>query len=419
MLFIPTTAAWSAEWTLHGAVKNESAYFIAGEKRWDKIQNRLDLKPEATLPGGWQFRSRALLWYDAAMDLLATRSPDLTAGIKQHYRTATQVKEAYLLYEGESFDLRLGQQQVVWGKTDGLRMLDIVNPLDMREFILDDFLDSRIGLVAARLNYYPDTDLEQEIELLLTPDAQVARFAPAGSRWAFTTPQIPTGLTLRQLPGQRPNWAARNSAFGIAWRGNNLHGWDLSLNYFHGWKSTPNALRQVGGGVMELQLTHLRMETLGGSFSTSSGPFVFRGEFAAHLREGIDANGTSFATTVRRKSTLNGALALDWNRYNWTVSGQFFLRHINGWNSQLLEARHTGFWSLRIATDFRHETVKPEILLLADWATGGWLARPKVSYDYSDTLTFTFGSDIFAGKRGLLGQFANNDRIYAESEYSF
>jgi len=37
---------------MHGAVKNESAYFVSGDKRFDKIQNRLDLKPEVVLGGG-------------------------------------------------------------------------------------------------------------------------------------------------------------------------------------------------------------------------------------------------------------------------------------------------------------------------------------------------------------------------------
>jgi len=74
----------AADFTLHGGLKNESAYFISGESRWDKVQNRLELKPEAVFAKGWQ--------------------------------------------------------QIIWDKTDGLRLLDIINPLDMREFILDDFL---------------------------------------------------------------------------------------------------------------------------------------------------------------------------------------------------------------------------------------------------------------------------------------
>ncbi|MBF0281730.1 MAG: hypothetical protein HQM07_04100, partial [Zetaproteobacteria bacterium] len=136
--------------TLHGSFKNETAYFISGTHHLDKMQNRLDLKPEGTLGNDWEFRSRFLNLYDAAMDLNTTNSSDLTQAIKRHYRTQTEAKEAYLLYHANDYDLRIGMQQIIWGKTDGLRMLDVVNPLDMREFVLDDFLDSRIGVWAIR-----------------------------------------------------------------------------------------------------------------------------------------------------------------------------------------------------------------------------------------------------------------------------
>ncbi|RMF11615.1 MAG: hypothetical protein D6761_13960 [Candidatus Dadabacteria bacterium] len=407
----------AAAFTLHGGLKNESAYFVSGEKRWDKVQNRLELEPEVTF-GNWQFRGRGLIWYDAAMDIEPTRAPDLTSAIKRHYRTAAEIKEAYLLYEGDAFDLRLGWQQIVWGKTDGLRMLDIVNPLDLREFILDDFLDSRIGLFAGRLNWYPDTDIEQEIELLVIPDARPAKAAPAGSRWAFATPPVSPGLTLRILPPEEPNWAPKNTEAGLAWRAN-VSGWDVSLNYFYGWKDAPNALRRILPGVLELKLKHFRMHTLGGSFSNAFGAFVLRGEMAANLKEGIDRLGASFADTVARKTTLNAALAVEWTKYNWTISPQFFIRRITGWEPALLEARTTGFWTLRVATDFMHEKLKPEVLLIADWADGGWLARPKIAYEWSDQITTTLGADIFGGHAGFIGQFANNDRIYAEAEYTF
>jgi len=411
-------SACALEWSIHGGIKNESAYFISADKRWDKIQNRLELEPEAVLGRGFQFRSRFLGWYDAAMDIESTRAPDLTAGIKQHYRTATQVKEAYLLHESDSFDFRLGWQQIVWGKTDGLRMLDIINPLDMREFILDDFLDSRIGLFAARLNYYPDTAMEQEVELLLVPDARPAQSAPAGSRWAFSMPPIPAGMVLNSLAQDKPNWAPDNMEVGAVWRGN-VHGWDLSANYFYGWKDSPNAFLRITPGVVTIQLKYLRMHMVGGSFSNAFGPWVIRGELASNLGEGINASGATFADTVQRKNTLNTAVSLEWSRYNWVVSPQLFVRRIFGWNARLQEKETSGFWTLRIATDFLHEKLKSELLLIADWSDGGWLARPKLTYEWNDHLTCALGLDLIGGNHGFIGQFANNDRVYAESEYTF
>ena len=234
LLLMFPAMAHAVELSVHGAVKNEIAYVVSGDKRFEKVQNRLELKPEAVIADRLEFRGRALLWYDAAMDVERSNTTELSPSIKDHYRYATQVKEAYLLYSGDDFDLRVGQQQIVWGKTDGLRMLDIINPLDMREFILDDFLDSRIGLVAARLNYYAYlNDSEHEFEFVVIPDAKPAEIAPLGSRWGFSLPAIPTGVTAVIVAGEEPNWAAGNVEYGAAWR-SNLSGWDLSLNWFYG-----------------------------------------------------------------------------------------------------------------------------------------------------------------------------------------
>ncbi len=408
------------EWTMHGAVKNETAYFVSGEKRFDKIQNRLDLKPEAVLGKGWEFRGRALAWYDAAMDVNPTNTTDLTAGIKQHYRTRIESKEAYLLYGADDYDLRIGQQQIVWGKTDGIRMLDIINPFDLREFILDDFLDSRIGLWSARLNYYADIGgSENEFEFVVVPDARPAEFAPAGSRWGFALPSAPPGISLRTLAPEQPNWSLKNTELGFAWRAN-VRGWDLSLNYYYGWNDRPNLFKQLTGRTLTMQLRHLRMHTAGGSFSNAFGAFVVRGEVAVNFGEGINTTALVWNQSVVRRTTLNAALAVDYTRSNWTYGVQLFGRQV--FNEPIVDSSlgtSPNFASLRIATDYMNEKLKPEILLLADLDDGGLLARPKVSYEFSDNLVGTLGADIISGSGGFFGQFASNDRIYSELEWSF
>ncbi|MFQ5345980.1 MAG: DUF1302 family protein [Mariprofundus sp.] len=412
--------AQAVEWILHGAVKNETAYFISGDKRFDKIQNRLDLKPEAVMDSGWEFRGRVLAWYDTAMDVNATNNTDLTAGIKQHYRTRIESKEAYLLYGADEYDFRIGQQQIVWGKTDGIRMLDIINPLDLREFILDDFLDSRIGLWSARLNYYADIGgSEHEFELVAIPDARPAEFAPSGSRWGFSLPAMPPGIAIVNLATEQPNWSLKNTELGFAWRAN-LGGWDLSLNYFYGWNDRPNLFRQLRGTILTTQLRHLRMHTAGGSFSNAFGAFVVRGEVAVNVGEGINTTSLQWNQSVVRRTTLNAAIAVDYTKLNWTVGVQLFGRQIlNEPSVDAALGTTPNFASLRIATDYMNEKLKPEILLLADLDDGGLLARPKVSYEFSDSLIGIAGGDIIAGSGGFFGQFAANDRVYTEVEWSF
>ena len=61
-------------------------------------------------------------------------------------RTDMELREFYLRTRLWGMHLTLGKQQVVWGKADGLKLLDVVNPQNFREFILDNFDDSRIPL---------------------------------------------------------------------------------------------------------------------------------------------------------------------------------------------------------------------------------------------------------------------------------
>ncbi len=418
LLFVPPVFA--VEWTLHGVLKNETAYFVSGEKRFDKVQNRLDLKPEAVLTDRLEFRSRVLTWYDAAMDIEATNATDLTPAIKNHYRTYAEAKEAYFLYGGDEFDLRLGQQQIIWGKTDGLRMLDIINPLDLREFILDDFLDSRIGLVAARLNYYTYLgDSEHEFEFVVIPDVKVAEVAPFGSRWGFALPALPAAITPVIQSGSKPGWSVKNSEYGIAWR-SNMDGWDLSLNWFYGWKDTPNLQKQLSGTTMLITPIYSRMHTVGGSFSNAFGPWVLRGEVAINLDERVDTSGITATTSTSRQTTLNGAIGVDYTANNWTVSPQLFVRQFTGWSADILEDQTSGFVTLRIATDYLNEKLKPEVIGLYSWSDQSWMLRPKVSYEFSDAIKATAGVDLLGGDSStFFGQFADNDRVYTEVEYSF
>ncbi len=418
-LCVFATQSEAVEWTLHGALKNETAYFVGRDKRFDKVQNRLDLKPEAVLTDRLEFRGRLLSWYDAAMDIESTNTTDLTPAIKTHYRTLIETKEAYILYGRDDFDLRIGQQQIVWGKTDGLRLLDIINPLDLREFILDDFLDSRIGLWAARLNYYAmPGDTEHEFELIVTPDARVAKLAPTGSRWGFAVPATPPGTIVNLLPADEPNWSFDNTELGAAWR-SNMGGWDISLNYFYSWKDTPNLEKQLTGTTLNIRPVHLRMHTAGGSFANAFGAWVVRGELAVNVGEGIDLSGVTPATSIEKMTTVNAALAGELTKNNWTISPQFFVRYISGWHAAIGEDQYSGFVTLRVATDYMNEKLKPEVIALFDWADEGWMIRPKASYEFTDNLIGTLGLDIFAGSKGFFGQFAGNDRAFTEIEWSF
>ncbi len=62
-----------------------------------------------------------------------------------------RLREAYLdLYFG-NFDLRIGKQQIVWGKADGVFITDMVSPKIYSNFYYPNFDEIRIGVEGAKL----------------------------------------------------------------------------------------------------------------------------------------------------------------------------------------------------------------------------------------------------------------------------
>jgi len=90
------------------------------------------------------------------------------------------LRELYLDAIVGDWWLRLGKQQVVWGKTDFFRMQDIVNPMEFgQHFFFDPFEDIRIPQWAASLQYKAG-DLGVFKESAITVVWNFDQFEPVG-----------------------------------------------------------------------------------------------------------------------------------------------------------------------------------------------------------------------------------------------
>lgn len=97
------------------------------------------------------------------------------------------LREAYFDYnlgqlpeeDGKLF-ARIGKQQVVWGKADGFRLLDLINPFDYREPFYPNFEDVRIPMWMINLNYTLPRQVLQNasLQLIGNPFYQQDTFPP-------------------------------------------------------------------------------------------------------------------------------------------------------------------------------------------------------------------------------------------------
>jgi len=84
------------------------------------------------------------------------------------------IKKTVALSNGNELFVKLGKQQVVWGRTDLFRVLDVVNPVDFsRNNIYDELEEIRIPLWMINLEYRmgsSETMQDENIQFIMTVD---------------------------------------------------------------------------------------------------------------------------------------------------------------------------------------------------------------------------------------------------------
>ena len=269
------TVAWLEQWAdVNGSLEIEAA-LLARTGTPQKIE--LQYQPELEFSLG----------EDSSLTLIPRFRADLKDSItpgKPHQNeagrfnqslfvgehTQLELREFYLEKEmGDSY-LTLGKQQVVWGKADGLKVLDVVNPQDFREFTLDDFDNSRIPLWTMNVEIPVK---ESTLQLLWIPDQTYHIFPEAGAAYELNPNNAPPVLI---YDPEKPSSVVSDSDFGARLSGFN-GGWDWSLNYLYHYDDIP-VLYQTVGTMIEIRPGYERTHLLGASVSNAFGDLTIRSE---------------------------------------------------------------------------------------------------------------------------------------------
>ena len=153
-LFCPVHGVWGqgageSSWQLKGLVDTYPAF--RSEKPNDWMSSRTRLRGEV----GKNF---------AGSSLFVSFNATYNALLKE--RTGFELREAYLDHRQEHWGFRLGRQLVIWGAADGVRITDLVSPMDMTEFLAQDYDDIRMPVNALRFFVFND---KIKLELLAVP----------------------------------------------------------------------------------------------------------------------------------------------------------------------------------------------------------------------------------------------------------
>ena len=434
--------------TISGVVKNETASRLEMDE-FMKIENTVEMGIEYRATDYLHLFGLFRFYYDGVFDAEEKYKPVRS----ELYRTDVTndwLRELYVDFLSDRLDVRLGRQQVVWGTADGVKILDAVNPTDMREFTLDNYADSRIPLWMLKLEYAPTVN--GSFQFLFIPDFQANYIPPAGAPFTFRASQLGqakvaewlmAGGSFLQREDVKPDpWKdLSDTTIGFRWL-DVLGGFEYTLNFLYSYYLSganyswfePAPGPPIPTITLNLQKRYERIYLYGCSFTKAltKGPLsglTIRGEFA-YIRDVPTYYDKAGQVAVTKMNNFNYVLGFD--KYlvtNWFTSLQFiqFITSKPSYQGYSLlfgptlgpMDQVTTMLSLKVSTDFMHERLKPEVLVIYGF-DNDWKISPKVQFEILDSLMAVAGLHIFEGKsENLYGQFDERDELFFELRFGF
>ncbi len=416
--------SYVSKFTIDGYIKNESALRLPSPSRTTKLKTLFQVELNGLMMDWLDINILSWAMYDAAYDL----DEQYPEEVQEEYRSNLTAEEAYEQTFREIYvdiflktmDFRIGKQQIVWGEAIGLRITDIINPQDYREFILGDYIDSRIPVWMAKFNYYIG---QWTVEGLWIPFFEPERLAIYGSEWEWTFNKIlpPQGVGVKLNTPEEPSTDLENSEYGGRISGI-LAEWNVALSYLYSWDDSPSRHLDFDPQALTINVDQIfhRMIVYGFTFANSYGRFVPRGEVSYKMGKHFNTSDVHDEDGLKKKDFLYYMAGTDYSISDYLFNFQIIQKVIMDYEDSIYEDYIQTTYSFQVQAKFLNETLKPDILVIYGENENDWMIRPKIAYGISDQFTIAIGVDIFSGpSKSFFGQFNSNDRAYIKFKYSF
>lgn len=334
--------------------------------------------------------------------------------LKEH--TGFELREAYLDHREENWGFRLGRQLVIWGVADGVRITDLVSPMDMTEFLAQDYDDIRMPVNALRFFVFNE---KMKLELLAVPTFEGYKLPTnADNPWSIL-PNNTTQSLVWSEEGSYPKLSFSNIEYGgkLSFT---LPGVDFSIAALHTWNKMPVVAYRPSGTHMTVSPQYYRMGFFGGDISKPLGQFVLRCEAAFNIDKHFSYKPEAGTMPQKGFNTINYLVGMDWYApYEWTVMAQFSSESILCYDSQIEQPRHQSLLTLNVSKKLLDNTLQLSNFTYFDLNNKGWFSRFTSSYALNDYIQLLIGYDWFGGNDGKFGIYRNNSEIWAKAKYSF
>ncbi len=326
-------------------------------------------------------------------------------------QTGAFLREAYFDYAGRFLEVKAGRQIVTWGVADGLRITDLISPMDYTEFMANDYDDIRVPVNAINLKY-PGESFSAEVVFVPVPEYFVLPTSD-DNPWQMTAPNG-MQMDLSGTPAKR----IKNSEVGGRLRFF-LENLDFSLTALHTYNKSPVTIASFNPQQQTAVIKGIYepMNVVGGDVSIPAGEIVIRGEMAVYFGEPIALKN---AMDYWFRKSFNGLIGIDWYAgNNWTIMAQYMHKVIMDYRDVLGTEQNTSMITARISKEVLNNTLKFSVYGMFDVDNVGFYVRPAADYLLSDQITLSLGADWLGGRRGTFKTYKKNTQIWVKGKYFF
>ncbi|MBL8471265.1 MAG: DUF1302 family protein [Rhodocyclaceae bacterium] len=366
-------------------------------------------------------------------------------------------KKTFDLADGKSLFLKVGKQQVVWGRTDLFRVLDVINPVDYsRNNIYDELADIRIPMWIVQAEYRmgaSETMQDRNLQVVWNFDkfrannlgqcgspnsildagcffrgmanlwdngGTVSNFANVAPGVLLATNFGPGVIGLKDV--HLPDWKLSNTQLGMKYEGVTQGGLSFSLNALtyrsqlpslRGGKRATNAFTgtfaESNPYLISFDMYFPRVNLIGGSMD-----FQVPSANAAVRVEAALTHGEEFPNTLRpelysKNKVFRSVIGVDRPTFipfisetsATLISGQLFYQHIfnHEWEQRQFGPAGMPDWqdnvigTLLIKGFLKSGTVSPQIIFAHDFRAKATVAAPQVEWNVTNDLKLTFGAN--------------------------
>jgi len=434
------------------------------------LRTKLFLQSDFDLPGSWQARASGFVFYDFAY--LIHGRENYTDEVLDFYEWDGELQEFWV--EGalaKSLDTKIGRQVVNWGRSESLRVVDVLNPLDNRYPGLQDLEDIYRPIGMAKFDYWID---RWGFSAMIIPEIRYDKQVPYGSDWfpaltidSVLEPLEQIGLSPRALqiggeafvfPDDRPaHWGEEVELAGAIT--GIFQGWDISVYAAHYIanagraeltpqvfdlpnENPPPASIPIEFFTAELVYDELTMVGAGGNLTFGS--WLLKAETAYIHGLGFSTGTlevvepfpptpltdpwTSFTVEDTEKNRIDVMGGIEYYGISdLTLSLEIVNRHIFDYEDKLIQfpnfvRKNTVEVAMRATYNMlndRLDLTAVGIMLGID-AKDGALLRMEANYDIIDALELKGGILIvWDGELPILANAGRNDRLFMRLKYSF